>query len=117
MEIGNKIKPDVELIDGSFQPKMAADHQLNLLISNNKFGLSLFNVYQNNFIGFQEYSIGSIEDIDEVLNEEIFQNEFNGVQAMINIQASTLVPTALFDEENKEELNNSLYDLMKELIN
>ncbi|NQY66239.1 MAG: DUF3822 family protein [Flavobacteriales bacterium] len=103
MEIGNNIKPNIDLIDDAFQPNMVADCRLNILLTPRHFTASIFDTYNNKYVGLQKIGFSNNLQLVEILHQDLFQNKFGSVQAFTNQSTSTIVPSALYEEKNKSQ--------------
>lgn len=107
----NLQKANISLFDESFNKKQTDSYQLYLQIGYNTIRYLVFDKSKNTYIGFEEYIFKdslSINQLNEAFNtlysnSSILQLTFNKTIIAIENSLSTLIPNAIFKEE---ELSN-----------
>lgn len=94
--------PSINLIDEAFDPKKSNTYHLSILADENSFSFCVLDTDTNKYLvlnsqqtAFQEY---------ETLKK--LGNNFKSVTCAVAHNKFSIVPSALFDEENKESLLN-----------
>jgi hypothetical protein len=97
-----KISPLINLTDESFDNKKSNTYHLSILIDNNSFSFCVLDTNTNKYLVLKETPyIKNVEDIITPFKECGIAS-FRSVTCAITHNKFTLVPSALFDEENKK---------------
>ena len=88
----------LNLIDESFDANKTNEYHLSILANQNNFSFSILDAASNKYLvlhsGIQH----------RPSNAELLSNSFKSVSCSLENNKFTLIPTSLFDEENKESL-------------
>lgn len=91
----------INLIDESFDPKKSNTYHLSILANENSFSFCILDTHTNKYLTLQSHSKFSPAEIKGELSG---CNSFKSVTCAIAHNKFTLVPSGLFDEENKRSL-------------
>ena len=101
----------LSLIDESFDVKNSGAYHLSVLIDKKHFAYSLLDSKTNKYIALYASSPMDEEAVLESLSLQLKSISFNSVTCALATHKFTLVPTALFEEENKNLLFHFCYDV------
>lgn len=97
--------PEINLLDESFDPKKSSAYHLSMLISDTDFSFCILDITTSKYLALQSFVLTPKKVIDfSVLSPLGEGGSWGSVTCSIAHSKFTLVPAALFDEENKESL-------------
>ena len=85
------LMPSVDLIDESFDASKSNEYHLSILVNENYFAYALLDTNTNKYLILKSGS-------------EFLNAHFKSVSCAVAHNKFTLIPSSLFDEENKESL-------------
>jgi len=89
--------PSVNLIDESFDSNKSNEYHLSILASENGFAYAILDTNTNKYLALNFAKVSNFGKVD-------ITSSFKSVTCAIAHNKFTLIPSALFDEENKESL-------------
>ena len=96
-DVKTKPSPVINLMDESFDSEKSTTYHLSILSSENSFAYAILDTNTNKYIALNSSKVSNFEKID-------IASSFKSVTCAIAHNKFTLIPTALFDEDNKEPL-------------
>lgn len=96
-DVKTKPSPVINLMDESFDSEKSTTYHLSILSSENSFAYAILDTNTNKYIALNSSKVSNFEKID-------IASSFKSVTCAIAHNKFTLIPTALFDEDNKESL-------------
>lgn len=109
-ELKNKISCLNSFIDEAFDQKNVANYQILIQTGNDGLIVTVFDKIKNKFIAFEYYSFQSTFNFDVIADlfdialkeSKIINLNYSRVTCVIINNLSTIVPSALFDEDRKK---------------
>jgi len=107
VEIGSKIKPNIELIDDSYNVNLSNGCLASIFCTPYNLSYSILDIDQNKYLVYKKFLFANNEEsqtqIIEIFNDdELLQTEFQFINLIVNHSGSTLVPAALYEESKKD---------------
>ena len=110
----DKTAPFFSKIDASFSERNLPDYDLVLQVSERSCAYSIFDHENNRFIALEAYEVPLPQLIGQ---NQWMKNPFRSVSIIVENNRSTLIPSALFEESEKETfLNFSMEPEVKEKV-
>lgn len=108
-ELKNRLTQTHSFIDEAFDPKQIADYRLLLQIGNDGLLATVFDKEKNKFIAFEAYGFQQVFDAElagelfelAVKESKIIRQKYKAVSCAVVNHLSTLVPTALFEDNRR----------------
>ena len=108
-EVTNKTAPGLNLVDELFSTKQSSSCHLSMEAGLDGFSFCIFDTKTNKFLVLQHFPFNGVtnftqvaEKISGIIKEnELLKNSFRSVSCAVVHGKSTLVPNALFDENQK----------------
>lgn len=109
-EIKNKLILVNSFVDEAFDAKKTSSYQLLLQIGIAKMLTGIYDKQKNKYIALETYSLANVHNfegvadlIDDLFKQsKIAKNNFGAVTCVIVNNLSTIVPTALYEEDRKK---------------
>ncbi len=109
-ELKHKIKSQKSIIDEAFNPSRSNSYNLIIELSDSGFNFTVFDSISKKYIAFENYTFNTIVNTDLISDllavaekeSKLFSIKYKSVHCSIINNLSTLVPNALFEEENRK---------------
>ena len=93
--------PVINLIDESFDSEKSNTYHLSILTSENSFSFCVLDTNTSKYLVLQSHTLFPLEEMKEGL---LGCNSFKSVTCAVAHNKFTIIPSSLFDEENKKPL-------------
>ena len=98
METGNKLINNSLFWDKRITKNKAQSYQLLIHYSFERFSYCVFDIKKNEFLGLNSYETNSMNNLNKILKQELFNWNFQSIKINTQSTKSTIIPTSLFEK-------------------